>query len=432
MILRPSQCDIKEISISNNNKDFSYDIGQGLMDFVHSIDIYESIYTPYITADVNMVDGANLKERLNLSGGENFKIKFLGYGNDQPLEYNLKLGEIGGVIPAQNLRSKAYTMRMYSGEYILNSAKTVAKSYSTSTKNIIEDIIGGVLGSQSKVFVEPTKDLPVVVIPYMNPFTAISFVRQRSVSAKDVSTPILFFENQYGYFFTTVEALFNNGGAGSSEVQSFFQREAISTNVKGSEGTVSDINAHKLFANYTVKTPVDVVNLLDEGGLNCVISDFDLNTKRYQRRVFSNAPGNKSFVDFAGGTNSLLTNKINEEYAPFAGKSFMVPFAKYKDSTNPTIDFMYDSLAEKYSYTNLLTQQKTYVDIPGNTKITAGSIISLDIPRHQALLNGKEKNEVDSGKYLVSSVRHSINVLVDSKYDTHLELIRYGRGTLST
>jgi hypothetical protein len=432
MILRPSQCDIKEVSITSNDKVTTYDISSGILNFIQTIDIYESIHTPYIIADVSMIDGANLKERLNLSGGEIFKIKFLGYGNDHPLQYNLKLGEINGVMTADNLRSKSYSMRMYSSEYILNSAKTVTKSYSTSTKNIIEDILKGILETTNSINVEPTKDLPVVVIPNLNPLTAVSFIRQRSVSAKDVSSPILFFENQYGYFFTTVEAIFNNGGAGSSDIQSFFQREAISTNVKGPEGTVSDINAHKLFANYTVKTPVDITSLLDDGGLNCVISDFDLNTKQYRRRVFSNTPKNKSFVDFAGGANSLLTEKINEEYAKYAGKGFMIPFAKYKDTTNPTTNFLYDSLAEKYSYTNLITQQKIYVDIPGNTKISAGSIINLEIPRHQALFNGKEKNEVESGKYLVSSVRHSINVLVDSKYDTHLELIRYGRGTLST
>jgi hypothetical protein len=432
MILKPSQCDIKEISITSNSKTTTYDIDSGILNFIQSVDIYESIYTPYITADVYMVDGANLKERLNLSGGEIFKIKFLGYGNDQPLQYTLKLGEINGVMTAENLRSKTYALRMYSSEYILNSAKTVSKSYSTSTKNIIEDILKGILETTNKIYVEPTKDLPVIIIPYLNPLTAISFIRQRSVSAKDVSTPILFFENQYGYFFTTVEALFNNGGAGSSEVQTFFQREAISTNVKGPEGSVSDINAHRLFANYTVKTPVDIINLLDEGGLNSVISDFDLNTKTYRRRVYSNTPKNTSFIDFMGGANSLLTGKINEEYSKFIGKGFLIPFAKYKDTPNPTVNFLYDSLAEKYSYTNLLTQQKIYIDIPGNTKIVAGSVINLEVPRHQALFNGKEKNEVESGKYIVSSVRHSVNVLVDSKYDTHLELIRYGRGELST
>jgi len=432
MSLRPSQCDIKEISLSNNAKSQQLDKTNGLLEFVQSVDIYESIYTPYVVADVGVLDGASLKENLNLSGGEDFRIKFLGYGNDEPTEYSMKLGDISGLITADNLRSKSYKIRMYSSEYVLNSAKVVSRSYSTSTENIVKDIIGSVLESKKNVSVEPTKDLPVVVIPYLNPLSAVSFIRQRSVSTNNQASPLLFFENKYGYFFTSIYSILQAGGAGSNIVDTFFQREAISTNVKGPEGTITDINAHKLFYNYTIKTPVDVVSLLQGGGLNSVISDYDLNTKTYRRRVYTNTPTNSEFVDFTDGSNSLLTGKISDDFVPFAGKGFLIPFAKYKDTTNPTNNFMYDSLAEKYSYTNLLAQQKTYVDIPGNTRITAGSIIELIVPRHDSLFDKKDKNEVESGRYLVSSVRHSINILMDSKYDTHLELIRYGRGTLST
>jgi len=432
MNLRPSQCDIKEISLSNNAKSQQIDKTNGFLEFVQSVDIYESIYTPYVVADVGVLDGASLKEKLNLSGGEDFRIKFLGYGNDEPTEYSMKLGDISGLITADNLRSKSYKIRMYSSEYVLNSAKVVSRSYSTSTENIVKDIIGSVLESKKNVSVEPTKDLPVVVIPYLNPLSAVSFIRQRSVSTNNQASPLLFFENKYGYFFTSIYSILQAGGAGSNIVDTFFQREAISTNVKGPEGTITDINAHKLFYNYTIKTPVDVVSLLQGGGLNSVISDYDLNTKTYRRRVYTNTPTNSEFVDFTDGSNSLLTGKISDDFVPFAGKGFLIPFAKYKDTTNPTNNFMYDSLAEKYSYTNLLAQQKTYVDIPGNTRITAGSIIELIVPRHDSLFDKKDKNEVESGRYLVSSVRHSINILMDSKYDTHLELIRYGRGTLST
>ena len=431
MILRPGQCDIKELSLSNNNQSLTKDKTNGLLDFIQSIDIYESIYTPYVVVDVGVADGASLKENLNLSGGEDFKIKFLGYGNDEAIEYNLKLGDISGLVTADNLRSKTYKLRMYSSEYLLNSAKVVSKSYSTSTENIIKDIIGSVLDSKKNVSVEPTKDLPVVIIPYLNPLTAISFIRQRSVSTNNKASPLLFFENKHGYFFTSVYSIIEAGGAGSNVIDKFFQREAISTNIKGSEGTISDINSHKLFSNYTIKAPVDVVSLLEGGGLNSVISEYDLNTKTYRRRVYTNEPVNSDFVDFTDGNNSLLTSKISEKYSPYTGKGFLLPFAKYKDTNNPTNNFMYDSLAEKYSYTNLLAQQKTYVDIPGNTRITAGSIIELVVPRHDALFDDKDRNEVESGKYLVSSVKHTVNILMDSKYDTHLELIRYGRGTLS-
>ena len=193
MILRPGQCDIKEISISNNNKDVLFNRSNGLLNYVQTVDIYESIYTPYITADVTMVDGSSLKESLNLSGGEDFNIKFLGYGNDEPLSYNLNLGEVNGSITAQNLRSKIVSLRMFSNEYVLSSAKTISKSYSTSTKDIVSDILSNFLESKKSITVDGTKDLPIVIFPYLNPLTAISFLRQRSVCENDPSSPMLFF-----------------------------------------------------------------------------------------------------------------------------------------------------------------------------------------------------------------------------------------------
>jgi len=431
MILRPGQCDIKTISLSNHNGDAVYDRSKGILNHIQSIDIYESIYTPYITADVNIIDGTSLKESMNLCGGEDFNIQILGYGNDNPLTYNFKLAEIGASIVADNLRSKTMNLRMYSKEYVINGALALSKSYSTSTSNIVNDIISNSLGSKKKVYTEPTKDLPVVVIPYLSPFTALDFIRQRTASTVDMGSPLMFFENQKGFFFTTIKSILKNNGAGSSEVISFFQKEGISTNIKGSQGSISDINAHKLFANYTTQTPVNINFLLDRGGLNTFVSELDLNTKAFRRRLFTNVPVNKSFTDPADKSNSLLTDAIVKQYGQYSNKGFLVPFAKYRDADNKTNNFVYDTLPEKYSYTNLLSQQKTFIDIPGNTKIMAGSVIYLNIPRHDSSFDNKDKNEYDSGRYLVSSVRHSISNLVDSKYDTHLELIRYGRGVFS-
>lgn len=429
MNLRPGQCDIKTISLSNHTKDSVYDKSKGILNQIQSIDIYESIFTPFITADVNLIDGASMKESMNLCGGEDFSIQFLGYGNDDPLTYNFKLTEIGGAIVADNLRSKTLTLRMYSDEYLMSSAKTVSKSYNTSTDLIIKDIIGNIIGSKKKIFVEPTKDLPVTVIPYLSPFTAISLVRQRVSSTVDTGSPLLFFENQKGFFFTTVHSILHKNGAGASDVQTFFQKEGISSNVKGSQGSISDINAHKLFANYTVKTPVNAQFLLERGGVNTAISEFDLNTKTFRKRVFTNSTSNDT--DPIDGKKSLLTETLLNEYGKFVNKPLLVPFARYKDNNNRTQNYVYETFAEKYSYTSLLTQQKTYIDIPGNTKIMAGSIVQLNVPRHDSSFDNKDKNEYDSGRYMVSSVRHSISNLADSKYDTHLELLRYGRGVFT-
>ena len=77
---------------------------------------------------------------------------------------------------------------------------------------------------------------------------------------------------------------------------------------------------------------------------------------------------------------------------------------------------------------NLFTQQRTYIDIPGNTKLLAGSVINLEVPRHDSLELSKNRNETDSGLYIVSSIKHSITLTEDTKFSSHLELMRHGRG----
>ena len=73
--------------------------------------------------------------------------------------------------------------------------------------------------------------------------------------------------------------------------------------------------------------------------------------------------------------------------------------------------------------------EKTYIDIPGNTRINAGSIINLQVPRYEESKNSS--NEMDSGYYMVTAVKHMITNSDTAKYDTHLELMRFGRGVLS-
>ncbi len=427
MILRPGQCDIKQLTFTSNSGEV-LNIENGILEYIDSIDIFESVFTPYVVVDMVMVDGSNFRERFNISGDEDLIIEFKGYGSENTVFYNLGLVETKGIITTENLRSKSVALRFASKEYIYDSTLSVFKSYSVSVEEIIKDIHKTYLRSSKPLTVEPSKDFPTVVIPFLSPFSALSFLRKRAVSEQNPSSPFLVFENQKGIFFTTIDHIFKSGGAGSSEIFTYHQQEAVSSNIKGSQGTITDYDAFKIFSNYSVNSPVDLAHLLDEGGLNTVIAEFDLTTKQYRRRLFTNQPGNNSFTRFTKESNEQLTREIFQKYSQFVGKGMLIPSAKYKDTVNPTNNFIYDSLAEKVSFTNIFTQQKTYVDVPGNVKIMAGSIVNLQVPRHNGLNEKKDKNEMDSGLYMVSSVRHTIQNSIDAKYTTHLELMRYGRG----
>jgi hypothetical protein len=426
--VRPGQCDIESISITDNRKTKTLSIKEGtskfknFIDYIHSIDIFESIERPYILADLMLLDGSSLFEDFNFSGGEEFKVSFKGFGDDSSTTYTLYVTEVNYLKPNENLRSKLVGLRLASKEYLKASSTIVSKSYESGADDIIKDIISNFLSSNKSVKIEGSKFQPKIVIPFLNPFSAIDMIRRRVVSSENKSHSFVFFENQKGYFFKTIENLIKseNSDFGTKTLQ-FFQKQAVSSNIKGPSSQISDKDAHLLFANYTVKTLSDVSHLLRAGGYKTKIAEYDFTKKKYVSRQFEHSPG---------GENPLLTDQIKSDFSATETLPLLVPFATYRDVDNNTLNFLYDSLPERIAYSNIFNQQTTFIDVPGNTKVYAGSVVELKVPNYDSV-GGEDLNKVSSGKYLVTAVRHSLNIYTDSKYTTHLQLKRFDRGAPS-
>ena len=127
-----------------------------------------------------------------------------------------------------------------------------------------------------------------------------------------------------------------------------------------------------------------------------------------------------------------MSNEVFQQYSSNNPKPILLPFSKYINSENPAFNFIFDSVAERICFSNLFTQKRIYVDIPGNTLLNAGSVINLKVPRYNAVDVSKSSNEMESGQYLVTACKHSITNADSAKYDTHLELMRIGRGVFET
>jgi hypothetical protein len=426
MNLKPSQCLITNISIkTQQNQTINQD--SNLLEFFGSLDVYENIFNPFITADLAIIDGASFIEKYNISGNEDFEIEFIGYGNNKPLKYTFKIIELLNSIPVSNLRAKQVILRLASKEFLVDCSTSIAKGYNVGTKEIVSDIIKSFLKSNKSLFVENVKSTPVVTIPYLSPFKAIDFIRQRIVSEKYKSSSFLFFENSKGFNLTTVEGMVEREL--KNNPQQFFQSEAISENVKNG-GASSDIDSQHQFFNYTVQASFNLSSTFRNGGLRTNVTQFDLTTKEYSSKVFFNNPSSKLFVDTTSNKNPLITKPVFQEYSQNGNKPLLLPYSKYKDSNNPTQNFIYDTVAERLCFSSLFTQEQTYVDIPGNTLIGAGSLVFLKVPRYNALQSNKDINEMDSGYYMVTACKHTITNADSAKFDTHLELMRFGRGVI--
>jgi hypothetical protein len=420
--LKPSQCEITNILIrTQQNQVINQD--NSFLEFFGSLDVYENVFNPFLTADLSLLDGASFIERYNISGNEDFEIEFIGYGFDEPLKYTFKIIELVTSLPLNNLRAKQVILRLASKEFLSDTSTSIAKSYNTGTKEIVTDIIRNYLKSDKQLTTEDSKSPPVIVLPFLSPFKAIDFVRQRTVSEKYKSSSFLFFENSRGFNFSTVEGIVEKGM--KSNPQSFFQSESVSN-----DDPNTNIDSHHLFFNLTVQSSFNLSSTFKNGGLRTNVTQYDITTKKYSERVFYNDPSKSIFVDTTANKNPLLTKSVFDQYAKNGNKPIFLPFSKYKDTNNPTSNFIFDTVAERLCFSSLFTQQQIYIDVPGNTLLGAGSLIYLKIPRYDALNSKKDSNEMSTGYYMVTACKHTITNADTAKYDTHLELMRIGRGVI--
>lgn len=427
MNILPSQCLIKSISIkTQNNQIINQD--NNFLEFFGSLDIYQNMFSPFLTAELVILDGASFIEKYNISGNEDFEIEFQGYGSDEISKYKFKIVELVTSILLPNLRAKQVALRLVSEEFLVDSCTSISKSYNVSTNDIITDIVKTFLKSNKKMFIEESKSSPTLIIPYLSPFKALDFVKQRTVSEKYKSSSFLFFENSDGFNFATVEGIVDKES--KKKIQEFFQFESVSNNIKGSSRTDSDL--HHIFSNYTVSSNFDLIATFKNGGLKNNVTQYDLTTKKYQSRLFLNQPSSGIFVDTTSNQNPLISESVFQQYSSNNSKPLLIPFSKYRDTNNPTSNFIFDTAAERICFASLFTQKRTYIDIPGNVLLGAGSVINLKVPRTNALQTNKELNDMDSGLYLVTACKHSITNADTAKYDTHLELMRIGRGVFET
>lgn len=423
MKIRPTQCLIKNISIKTQQNEVINE-DKNFLEFFGSLDIYQNMFSPFITAELVIVDGASFIEKYNISGNEDFEIEFQGYGTEETSKYKFKIVELVASVLVPNLRAKQVALRLVSDEFLVDSSTSIAKSYKVGTKDIVTDIVRSFLKSNKKLFVEDTKSISTIIIPYLSPFKALDFIKQRTVSEKYKSSSFLFFENSNGFNFATVEGIVDKES--KKNVQEFFQFESVSNSIKGPSR--SDKDLQHIFSNYTVSSNFDLVSTFKNGGLKNSITQYDLTTKKYQSRLFLNRPSDGIFVDTTSNKNPLISDSVFQQYSSNNSKPLLIPFSKYKDTENPTSNFIFDNVAERICFASLFTQKRTYIDIPGNVLLGAGSVINLKVPRTNALEKNKELNDMDSGLYLITACKHSITNADTAKYDTHLELMRIGRG----
>lgn len=406
---------------STTDKNRTVDLRTG----VQSIDYYEDLFSPTITAKIlvtttgSVIDNTGVYLGLPLRGGERLSMKIEGNTDNNPgLNFSdnnsLYVSGITNVI--RDSKQETFVLNLCSREAITNETSRVPIRFPTSSPISVsaEEIIKKYLVTGKELFIDQTSNKYGFIGNMKKPFTLLTWLASKGVpeSGGDGTAGYFFYETQDGYCFKSVDSLI------SQEVSEVYTATEI-----------SDPNNKQDFQilNHVTTRNNNLLEKLRLGQFSTQRSYFNPLTFDYTRPE----KGLFKLEDYAGKSKNL-------------GRSFgMPPINEGSETTLADIPsrlvtgivdigtledgVSYEENADAFRYQsqaimryNLMFTQSMTITIPSNTNLRAGKLIQCLFPSTTVSKGGEFDTEI-SGLYMIKELCHHFDA--EGSY-TSLKLIR--------
>ena len=396
----PGDVQIKTISIFT-------DLGVvNILEHVKGMSIFESVFTPGIMAELTLWDTKNISSKLPILPGQKLSVQFCTPGR-KDLKYDLVVTELRDGVPAENMRSKVFILCATTPEVIRNKSNQVTKAYNTNISAMVSDIVSYYLGTKKDIDVQQTKGIQKVIVQSQNPFDAITMLRKRSISVDNKSSSFVFFENQEGFHFKTLEKLMEEDVSD----RTFTNDETIRTDITKP--------IFRNLINYEQPSQYSVGERIGEGGLSVDMLKFDFKTLKYTRKASKFNPS-----DFKNADGTLKNPDADElkEYGRQSGTNINI----WHDSSYPDT-FLSDGLGPRTSAINLFSQGGLLLHVFGDSELTAGQMLEVKLLENATSSGTVEEHHLLSGKYLITFLHHQILAEGNnSRYTCSIETLKGG------
>ena len=402
--IMPGDIKVTKAVLYNITKSYSQDISNQ----IDTIDIYESIFSPILFAEISITDGINLHEKFPIKGEEWFVLSCQAPGLPKNFSLNLTLRVIrkSNVTTDEHGRMTMYKLTACSQEFQHNARTVISKTYTEQRiTNMVRDLVtnSDYLDSKKSLSVEggQTKGVQTITIPSFNPLQTIDFLRQRAVSEAYSTSAFVFFETRKGFTFTNIEYLFEQGKKSKDTNPVFYYHLTKNMDIKK-----ADVEQTRNILSYRHIVYGDPILSANRGGFKNKVVNHDIRTAVTTTVVTQKSDlskkaqyGEKKPIH----NNSALNDDLESDHPGTA--AFFLTNSR-KPPTHREL-----SIGANRIYAEQLIQNLLRIFIYGDISITAGQMITLNLPQFRATTEDGDqsrKSKYVSGNYLVTKVRHTI------------------------
>lgn len=405
--------DVKIKRFEMTNKSFNAVVSP--LEQLIGADIWEDMSKPTMYAEFTFQDNINLLKNFPIIGEENITIEIQTPGVSSSTVFTFRTFEVINVVKESNGKGLTYTVRCVSDEHLRAGSSLIKESQTNTVDKMIPVILSKYMDSKKSLAVDPAKGIQTIAFPKQNPLVAIDMLRQRAISKDYAASSYVFFENQAGFNFKTIEGLIKDGKPtiGTREFNT-------QQNSQGSKIAVA--NSFRTIKKFENIAKGDGNKKASMGIYKAVTKVFDLNTKSFTSSDFSlKDVFNKLEKPAAGKSQIPNSDQFINDYGAGVPKQFF----SLKDTLRPD-NFIDTAIAIRNSYSVLLNSDVTRILIHGDSGLKVGDLITINFSDPVGTTEKKKNDTMMSGNYLIIRLRHMITPSTKNKHEISCDCVKMG------
>lgn len=407
-----------------------------VLDYLVEFNIYEDIFSNFLTGDIVISDSANLIGSLPIQGKEYIVIKFTTPGMKDTVSKTFRIYSVTDRLVTNDRTTQLYTLNFCSQECLTDSITPLYHPFEGSIDSVVDKIFNEYISNKRTFTVSPSGSLSEskektqikiltktdnrvkFISPGWTPFKCINWLSSKAIPLNGESCNFLFWESNKNFYFGSLETIFANKASLN-----------IGTYNYSIAGNLDTTNLQKrmfLIEDLVISKTSDAIKNNMQGYLSNRLISLDILNKSYYIKDYDHVDSFSKYSHLAKKNKEAPIFSSGEFRNP-AAKTSVYPmndnlFTNFKDNVN---ERMPDVYGNRLSHMIELSNFKLSITVPGRTDVEAGAVITINYPDSKPISeNKKSRNNNDpvySGDYIITAVRHKINPL---RHTMVLEIVK--------
>ena len=364
-----------------------------------NFEIQEDLFKDSLVLNIMVYDAGDNFNEVDFDGTETVDMIFKSMGKgDRQLNITFQVFKIE-ITPDPNAGyAKVYQIFGVTPEHYTQSTIDINKGYTSTVKSAVQDVYGKI-GSSKPLSAHNTDGLDTFIIPGMTPFEAFQMLNRRAFSGKYASSLYTFYENMDGFNFHNVEQLIEEG-KGSPYKYKYTPDSKLEKT--GDPETQFMIEALEIDSNK------DIMSRIKGGSYANQCKEIDLISQKINTNILLVKENFKDFVhvDPVGDSMTFDSKEMIDRHLSTINSTKWI----HNTRANPLFANNFKSLIPRRRfYLDSLNSVEMRIRVPGNSNLTVGKILELNMLEISGKTENKQQEPKLSGNWLITQVTHLID-----------------------